>query len=710
MNEILEAKARPDTGALCLVTLCQFHQKAADPEQILREYSPDGGRMDEIALLRAAKGLDLKAKSARVKMDQLEKQPLPAMAQNNDGDWFILAKIADEKILVQHPGASPLVISQDEFAHFWNGTLIFITSRAMIAGAAGAFDISWFIPAIVRYKKLFGEVLLASFFLQLFGLVTPLFFQVVVDKVLVHQGLTTLDVLVIGLVAITFFDIILGGLRSFIFAHTTSRVDVELGARLFRHLLALPLSYFNARPTGQTVARVRELENIRDFLTSSSVTVVLDLLFTVVFLAVMWFYSPTLTMIVLGAIPLYAALSLGITPALRRRIEEKFQRGAANQAFLVESVTGVETLKAMAVESGRRKIWEEQLAAYVKAGLRAVILGTIGSQGVQLISRLVTALILWMGAKMVIGGELSMGQLIAFNMLAGQVNGPVLRLAQLWQDFQQFRISVERLGDVLNHPTEPGHNPNRPSLPQIKGKIEFDHVNFRYSAEGRQILHDFTLGIDAGEVIGIVGRSGSGKSTLAKLLQRLHVPETGRVLVDGVDLAQIDPAWLRRQIGVVLQENMLFSASVKDNIALSMPSASMEAVTTAAKMAGAHDFILELTEGYDTQIEERGTNLSGGQRQRIAIARALITNPQILIFDEATSALDYESERIIQDNMNLICKGRTVIIIAHRLSTVRHANRIIVVEQGRLQEKGAHGVLIEMPDGIYANLWKAQTI
>ena len=708
MDEITKTNIGQDTGALCLAMLCQFHQKAADPEQILREYAPDGN-MDEIALLRAAKGLGLKAKSARAEINRLEKQPLPAMAQASDGNWFILAKVADEKILIQQPGTSPSVMTPDEFADYWSGKLILITSRAAIAGAARAFDISWFIPAIVRYKRLFGEVLIASFFLQLFGLVTPLFFQVVVDKVLVHQGLTTLDVLVIGLIAITFFDIILGGLRSFIFAHTTSRVDVELGARLFRHLLALPLSYFNARPTGQTVARVRELENIRDFLTSSSVTVVLDLLFTIVFLAVMWFYSKTLTMIVLSAIPLYAALSLGITPALRKRIEEKFQRGAANQAFLVESVTGVATLKAMAVEPGRRKIWEEQLAAYVKAGLRAVILGTIGSQGVQLISRLVTALILWMGAQMVISGALSMGQLIAFNMLAGQVNGPVLRLAQLWQDFQQFRISVERLGDVLNQPTEPGHNPNRPSLPQIKGKIEFDHVNFRYSPEGRQILHDFTLEIAPGEVIGIVGRSGSGKSTLAKLLQRLHVPETGRVLVDGVDLAQIDPAWLRRQIGVVLQENMLFSASVKDNIALSLPGASMERVTQAATMAGAHEFILELAEGYDTQIEERGTNLSGGQRQRIAIARALITDPRILIFDEATSALDYESERIIQENMKQICKGRTVIIIAHRLSTVRHANRIIVIDQGRLQEKGAHKELINMPDGIYANLWKAQT-
>ena len=550
---------------------------------------------------------------------------------------------------------------------------------------------------------------MVSFFLQLVSLLTPLFFQVVIDKVLVHRGLTTLDVLVIGLVGVTLFEVSLAGIRTYVLSHTTSRVDVELGASLFRHLLGLPLAYFESRPVGQTVARVRELDTIRDFLTGSAVTLVLDLAFTVVFLAVMYWYSPTLTYVVLASIPFYVVISVGITPGLRRRVEEKFRRGAANQAFLVEAVTGVETLKSMAVEPQMRERWEEQLAAYVRASFRAVVLGMYGSQSVQLVSKLVTVLILWLGAQLVIGGELSVGQLIAFNMLAGQVSGPILRLAQLWQDFQQMRISVERLGDVLNTPVEPGLAAGRPSLPPVQGRIRFEGVTFRYRPDGPEVLREVTLDIRPGEVVGIVGRSGSGKSTLALLLQRMYVPVHGKVLVDGVDLAMTDPAWLRRQVAVVLQENTLFQCSVRDNIALAQPGMAIERVVAAASLAGAHEFILELPEGYDTVLEERGSNLSGGQRQRIAIARALVNDPRVLVLDEATSALDYESERVLRDNMSRIVKGRTVVVIAHRLSTVRHADRIVVLDRGRVAEEGSHVELVARPDGIYARLHRMQS-
>ena len=611
--------------------------------------------------------------------------------------------MGDEKALIHKPHHSPETVSLETLQSQWTGQLIFLTRRAQLAGEDRRFDHTWFIPAIAKYRRLFGEVLLASLFLQLFALVTPLFFLVVIDKVLLHRGLTTLDVLVIGLVVITFFEVILGGLRTYIFAHTSSRIDVELGARLFRHLLALPIAYFEARQVGQTVARVRELENIRNFLTGSALTVVLDLFFTFVFLGVMYYFSPVLTWIVLGALPFYAALSLGITPALRQRVEETFQRGARNQAFLVESISAIETVKAMAVEPQARQRWEEQLAAYVKASFRTIILGTLGSQGVLLINKLVVALILWFGARLVIEGQLSVGQLIAFNMLAGQVNQPVLRMARLWQDFQQFRISLARLGDVLNAPAEPAHNPNRPTLPRLKGEITFDKVVFRYRPDGPEVLRGVDFRIEAGEVVGLVGPSGSGKSTLTKLVQRLHVPESGRVLVDGVDLAMMDPSWLRRQIGVVLQENVLFNRSVRDNIALAEPAAPMERIIDAAKLAGAHDFILELPEGYDAELGERGANLSGGQRQRIAIARALISNPRILVFDEATSALDYESERIIQDNMSRICQGRTILIVAHRLSMVRNADRILTIEGGRVVEDGSHDELLQRR-GRYATL------
>ncbi len=532
-------------------------------------------------------------------------------------------------------------------------------------------------------------------------------FQVVIDKVLVHRSLTTLDVLAIGLVAVVVFDALLGGLRAYIFSHTTSRVDVELGAKLYRHLLGLPLAYFEARRVGDSIARVRELETIREFLTSSSVTLVIDLAFTAVFLAIMWFYSPWLFLIVAIAILLYAITCVLITPPLRRRIDERFRRGAESQAFLVESVTGVQTLKAAAVEPQMQSRWERLLAGYVTAGFKAAKLNIWGGQAIQLINKLSTAAILYFGAKLAIGGQMTVGELVAFNMLAGRVAEPVLRLASLWQQFQEARVGVERLGDILNTPTEAQFSASRTALPRIEGAVRFDAVTFRYKPGGREALRKVNLSIAPGEVIGIVGPSGSGKSTLTKLVQRLYVPESGRVLVDGVDLALVDPAWLRRQVGVVLQENLLFNRSVRDNIALADPSLPTEAVMAAASMAGAHEFILELPEGYDTMIEERGANLSGGQRQRIAIARALITNPRILILDEATSALDTESEAIIHANMRSIARGRTVLVIAHRLSAIRIAERIITMENGEITEEGTHESLLAA-GGRYSKLWRAQ--
>jgi subfamily B ATP-binding cassette protein HlyB/CyaB len=414
-----------------------------------------------------------------------------------------------------------------------------------------------------------------------------------------------------------------------------------------------------------------------------------------------------LTWIVLASFPFYIAISAGMTPLFRRRLDEKFRRGAENQAFLVESVTGIETVKAMAVEPQMQRRWEEQLAGYVGASFKVLSLGNTASQVVQFISKVVTAAILYFGARQVIDGGMSVGELVAFNILAGRVSAPVLRLAQIWQDFHQARLSVQRLGDILNTTAEPTYAAARAQLPALRGHISFDHVTFRYRINGREVLRDVSFDVPAGQMVGIVGPSGSGKSTFAKLVQRLYVPESGRVMVDGMDLAMADPAALRRQIGVVLQENVLFNRSVRENIALADPAMSMERVIEAAKLAGAHDFILELEEGYDTVVGERGSTLSGGQRQRIAIARALISDPRILIFDEATSALDYESERIIQQNMKEIAKGRTVLIIAHRLSTVRAADRIVTLDHGRLVEDGTHDALIKT-GGRYAALHRLQ--
>ena len=700
------ANDNASSGLACLVLLLRFNGVAAEPEQIGHQLG--GAAIDAQEMVRCARALGLKARVVSKDWKRLLATSLPAIAACKDGSFLVLGKVADDKALVQNPvNGRPQLMDRAEFEAIWAGQLVVMTRRASLTGLARRFDITWFLQAMHKYRGLLAEVLVASFFLQIFALITPLFFQVVIDKVLVHRGLTTLDVLVLGLIAVSIFETVLAALRTHVFAHTTNRIDVELGARLFRHLIALPIAYFGARRAGDSVARVRELENIRNFLTGSALTLVIDLLFTFVFLGVMYYYSPTLTWIVIGSFPFYIAISAGVTPLFKQRLDEKFNRGAENQAFLVESVNGVETLKAMAVEPQMQRRWEEQLAGYVAASFRVLSLGNWASQGVQLISKIVTALTLYFGALLVIGGSLTVGELVAFNMLAGRVAQPVLRLAQLWQDFHQARLSIARLGDILNTAPEPAYTPGRATPPPIKGTIAFDHVDFRYRLDGPQILHDVSITVPAGQVVGIVGASGSGKSTLAKLVQRLYVPEAGRILIDGVDLALVDVAWLRRQVGVVLQENVLFNRTVRDNIALADPAMAMERIVHAAKLAGAHDFILELPEGYDTMVGERGASLSGGQRQRIAIARALVGDPRILIFDEATSALDYESERLIQDNMRSIVRGRTVLIIAHRLSTVRNADRILTLERGRLVEDGSHDELIRK-GGRYANLHRIQ--
>jgi subfamily B ATP-binding cassette protein HlyB/CyaB len=707
-----------DGGLQALVALAQFHQIAADPKQLAHQFAKPGESFSDSDILRAAKHLGLKARHIHQELSELTNSLLPAIAKTVGGDYFLIAKVSESgpasqtaadgdsqnKVLVLFPHErTPKTISKDELTQLWAGELILVTKRGSLLEAVREFDITWFIPSIIKYRKMFGEVLVASFFLQLFALVTPLFFQVVMDKVIVHRGLTTLDVLAFGFFVVMIFDALLGGIRNYVFSHTTNRVDVELGSKLFNHLMGLPLGYFAARQIGQSVARVRELDTIRNFITGSALTLCIDLSFTVVFFVVMWWYSPTLTLIVLATIPFYVALSVFITPILRHRLDQKFKHGAENQAFLVESVSGVETIKAAAVEPQMQRSWDEQLSRYVNSSFSVQHLGNIAGQLAGFLSKLTTLLIIWFGAHAVMEGNLTVGQLVAFNMLAGRVSGPILKLVQLWQDFQQAGISIKRLGDILNTPREPGFNPNRSSLPQLKGQVTLDHIRFRYRPDGPAIIDDVSLEIKPGEVIGIVGRSGSGKSTLTKLIQRFYVPEAGRLLIDGVDLAVVDTNWLRQNIGVVLQENFLFNRNVRENIALSNPGLPMAQVIKAAELAGAHEFILALPEGYDTLVGEKGGSLSGGQRQRIAIARALITNPRVLIFDEATSALDYESERTIQDNMASICDGRTVFIIAHRLSTVRSCDRIIVMEQGRIIEQGNHDALLAQK-GYYAKL------
>jgi ATP-binding cassette, subfamily B, bacterial HlyB/CyaB len=628
--------------------------------------------------------------------------PLPALVLDTHGKHFILAKLSDNQALIQEGDASPpQIIALEPLLARTTGRALALASRASMTGELARFDFSWFVPAMVKYRRLLLEVLGISLLIQLFGLVPPLMFQVVMDKVLTNRAFDTLSVVCFAMLAASVFETLLTGLRNYVFAHTTTRMDVELGARLFRHLVHLPLSYFSARRVGDSVARVRELENIRNFLTGQALTSIIDLLFSVVFIAVMLFYSVKLTLIVIFSLALYALVSASLNPMFRRALETKFSRGADNHAFLVESVSGAETVKAHAVEPQFERRWDTLLASYVTSGFRVSTLGNIGQQLIQMIGKLVTLAILFFGATQVIAGKLTVGQLVAFNMLAQRVATPILRLAQLWQDFQQIGVSMQRLGDILNTRTEVP--PSSHALPAIEGNIDFEDVHFRYTADGPVILHDINLRFSAGEVVGIVGRSGSGKSTLTKLIQRMYVPERGRVRIDGVDLALVDPAWVRRQIGVVLQENLLFNRSIRENIAIADPGLPLEEIIQVAKLAGAHEFICELREGYDAKVGEHGNGLSGGQRQRIAIARALVTNPRILIFDEATSALDYETERLLQQNMPALCRGRTVIIISHRLSSIRHADRILAMDKGTILETGRHEDLIKQ-SGLYAHL------
>lgn len=689
-----------DTGLNTLVAIARFHQLPAEPDQLSHEFGRPGEVFSDTDILRAAKALMLKAKCIKSSLSEVNPAILPAIAKTKEGIYIIVARATQagegkqkhitDLLIHDLREQAPRSIPADEFEALCSGELIAITRRQGLGESLQQkFDISWFIPSLIKYRKLFYEVLIASFFLQLFALVTPLFFQVVMDKVLVHRGFTTLDVLAVGFFIVVVFEAVLGGLRNYIFSHTTNRVDVELGSRLFTHLMALPMSYFESRQVGQNVARVRELDTIRNFITGTALTLVIDLFFVFVFLAVMWFYSPQLTWIVLGSIPFYVALSIFITPILRHRLDEKFKHGAANTAFLTESITGINTVKSMAVEPQMRRKLEDHLSSYVHSSFKSQNLSNVANQVAGLINKLMTLGIIWLGAHLVIGGEITVGQLIAFNMLAGRVSGPILKLVQLWQDFQQAGISIKRLGDILNTPREPGFNPNRSRLPEVKGRVTLDHIRFRYRSDGQLILDDLSVDVRPGEVIGIVGRSGSGKSTLTKLIQRLYIPEGGRVLLDGVDLSMVDTVWLRKQIGVVLQENFLFNRTIRENIALSDPAIPMERVIQAAKMSGAHEFIVDLPEGYDTMVGEQGSTLSGGQRQRLAIARALINNPRILIFDEATSALDYESERLVQDNMATICRNRTVFVIAHRLSTVRTCDGLSLWTKAALLSKVA---------------------
>jgi subfamily B ATP-binding cassette protein HlyB/CyaB len=697
-----------DTALLCLVKVANILGVPASQEQLRRAYVFESKGMDILTLVCAARDLGLKSSLLTPPKEKFSKLPFPAIAVLQNGNCVIVTGCDGERVSIFDPyHPNPFTILIEKFFEAWNGQMVFIARRYVLEEKARRFSIAWFIPAIWKYKRFLGQVLFLSLLLQLLGLLSPFFMQNIIDKVLIHHSVSTLNVFVGGMIIVALFQVGFEMIRSYMFTHTTNKIDVTLSAKLFRHITTLPLKYFESWQVGDVVSRVRELDNIHHFITGSALTVILDTVFAVVYLVVMFMYSGMLSLVVLAILPLFMLLSLGVSPIFKRMLNERFLLGAKNQSFLIESITGIQTVKSMAMEWTVIQKWEDMLARYVKTALHITNLANITGSIAGFLQQLFNLSILWFGAHAVMEGSLSVGKLIAFQMLAGQVIAPMLRLINMWQSMQQMLVSVARVGDILNESTEAAFNPNRTTLPQIRGEVVLERVSFRYRQDGNVVLQQVNLHVKPGMKVGIVGRSGSGKSTLTKLIQRLYLPENGRVMIDGVDLAQVEPAWLRRQIGVVLQENFLFSGTIRDNIAMASPNASMEDVMQAAKTAGAHDFIMESPHGYETPVGERGAALSGGQRQRIAIARALLTNPSVIIFDEATSALDYESERIILDNLDQMAQGRTMLMIAHRLSAVRRADVIIVMDRGRVIEQGTHEELLSCK-GSYYNLYQQQ--
>ena len=660
-----------------------------------------------LELLRSLKEFDFKATWA--KYNPAEKPavelPQPFIAKM-DGRFIIIMKHNDKEILTYNLDLNRTkIITIEEFQKQWDGEAFLMSPKLKLGKLPSRFNMQWFLPVFWKFKRFFYEVLTASCLLQIFTLITPLFTQIIIDKVLVHKGLSTLDVLIIGLIIIAIFQMVLGFLRTYIFTVLTNKVDVVLGARLYNHIVSLPMRYFESRRVGETVARVKELETIRSFISGSSLVLIIDTAFCFIFIIAMFWYSPILCLVAIALIPFMVLLNLIATPIYRRRIETKFEANAESQSFLVESVTGAATVKALALEQNFSRRWEDLLGRYVKTSFDVNHVANVANSLGGFLQQLSTLFILWVGAHLVMAGKLSVGQLVAFQMLAGQVSGPVLRLVSVWQQFQQTRISIDRIGDIMNLPKE--SDGRGETSPIRQGEIFFDKVNFRYNHDEPQVVKNINIKLAPGVMVGIVGPSGSGKSTLVKLLQRMYDLEEGRIFVDNIDISKYNPAAYRRQIGTVLQENYLFCGTVRDNIAIARPGATMEEIEMAARMSGAHDFIVQMKSGYDTIIGERGDSLSGGQRQKIAISRAMLVNPRILIFDEATSALDALSEKDVLDAVQKVRKGRTVLMIAHRLAAVQKADVILVMHKGSIVEYGTHDHLMQL-NGMYAAMYREQ--
>ena len=701
-----DISATKDNGGIDAVVYAgnHFHKKSTKT-QLKHALGVNHSNLSDMQIREAADYIGLKSQVTKVKSNELETLPLPVLIEI-DNSWKVLTKSADGSSLLYDPTTQLDQQSELSLSSQLSMYKVMLVADERLSNKEVKFGLSWFAPSIWRQKSQMRDVFFYAIALQIFALVSPLLFQNVIDKVLVGRSLSSLHVLAMAMLALAIAEPAYSYLRNTVFGHLASQVNAELSGRLYRHLVGLPLTYFKQRQTGQIIARVREMAQIRQFLTGSTLMLVLDLIFVAVFIAVMFHYASTLTWLVIGSLIIYFLLWLIAGPLIRKKVESEYESDADATTFLTEAVTGIETIKTTATEHRFLHQWQRILSQQLKRSFDAQKSGLIAGQSIALIQKLTAALLLWWGVSAVLNGELTPGELVAFNMLAGHVTQPVLRLAQIWQDFQHTLIALKRVGDILDEPKE-NSKQGLASVPELNGGIEFHNIRFRYHEDAPEVLANLSLEIKPGQFIGITGPSGSGKSTITRLLQRLYVPQHGQVLVDGMDLAIADPISLRRNMSVVLQDSILFSGSVADNIRLSKPQASDEEMRHAAQLAGALEFIEELPHGFDQPVGEKGSSLSGGQRQRVALARALLVNPRILLLDEATSALDYNSEAAIMSNMDEICRGRTVISIAHRLNTLRHADNILVLDKGQVCENGTHDELVEK-EGLYAKLWKQQ--
>lgn len=686
-----------DCGAACLVMIGRHWGKRFSVNRVRDLTNANRSGASLRALAAAAETLGFTTRPVKASLDKLAEQPLPAIAHWEGKHYIVVHEISKKRVIVCDPALGQRSLTVAEFNAGWTGHALLLQPTSELENAEEATNSLWqFFDLVKPHSQVLLEVFLASLLLQVFGLITPIFTQLLLDRVIVQGSTVTLTAICLGLIIFGFFSIIMNAVRQYLLSHTANRVSVALLVGFMKHTFRLPLSYFESRYVGDIVSRIQENQKIQSFLTGETLSIILDLFSIVIYLAAMFWYNQSMTFLVLLIVPPFFILALASTNILRRMSREIFKAGAEENSYLIQSLTGIRSVRSMAIEQTVRWRWEELLNTLVKKGFKAQIINI----RLQVISGSIDTLtstgLLWYGAWLVINHQLTIGQLIAFNMLMGNVISPFKRLSVVWNQLQEIFISVERLNDVLEaKPEEDLLTSDRKSLGKLRSNIRFDNVTFRYHPESDiNILENISFEIKPEQMIAVVGRSGSGKTTLSKLILGLYPPTDGKVLIDGHDINGISLRSLRTQIGVVDQDNFLFGGTIRENIGIAHPDASLEAITSAAHLAGADEFIQQLPMGYETQIGEGGGMLSGGQRQRLAIARALLGNPRLLIFDEATSNLDAESERIIQNNLKTILQGRTSLIIAHRLSTVRNADLILVLDRGVLVESGTHEDLI----------------